>query len=317
MIIPQHSNVCESLFHLAHDVLGHFGFSKLYGSLQKSFYWPNMQWDLEHAYVPACADCQCNKLTTKKPMGPLHPLPIPDQCGDSVAMDFIGWLLEDEGFNCIVCFTDRLNSNVQIIPTHMDISVEDLAVILFDEWYCENGLLLEIISDSDKLFLSKFWQMLHKLTGVKLKMSTVYHPQSDGASKHSNKTINQCLQYHVEWNQTGWHQALPCVHFDIMNSINASTGFSPFQLHMGRNPRIILPLVFSSDGTIEDIWAIDVIEHLQTDIKEAQDNFLWAKISQSLSANEHYSNDFPFKKGNKVVLSTLHRHREYKAKDKH
>lgn len=93
-----------------------------------------MQQDLENAYVPACADCQRNKPTTKKLMGPLNPLLIPDQCGDSVMIDFIGPLPKDEGFNCIVSFTDHLNSDIQIIPTHTDISTEDLAVIFFDEW---------------------------------------------------------------------------------------------------------------------------------------------------------------------------------------
>lgn len=149
LIIPRTSNVCETLFHLTHDVLGHFGFSKSYGSLCKSFYWPNMRQDLEHAYVPACPDCQHNKPTTKKPLGPLHPLPIPDQHGDSVMMDFIGPLPEDEGFNCIVSFTDHLNSDIRIIPTRTDISAVDLAIIFFNKWYCNTRLPLEIISDCD------------------------------------------------------------------------------------------------------------------------------------------------------------------------
>lgn len=100
------------------------------------------------------------------------------------------------------------------------------------------------------------------------------------------------------------------VHFDIMNSINASTGFSPFQLWMGQSPRVIPPLISTADGSIEDIRAMDMIEQLQLDVKEAQDNLLQAKISQSLSANEHCSNEFPFEKGNQVVLSALHRQRE-------
>jgi hypothetical protein len=129
LIVPWNNTVCEGLFHLAHDVLGHFGFAKSYWSLWDSFYWPNMRRDLELVYVPMCADCQQNKATTKKPSGPLHPLPIPDQRGDSVTMDFIGPLLEDERYNCIVSFTDRLNSDIRIIPTRTDILVEDLAVI--------------------------------------------------------------------------------------------------------------------------------------------------------------------------------------------
>ena len=79
----------------------------------------------------------------------------------------------------------------------------------FDKWYCENGLPSDIISDRDKLFVSKFWKVPHKITGVKLKMSTAYHLQADSASEHTNKTVNQCLQYHVEQNQLGWVCALP------------------------------------------------------------------------------------------------------------
>jgi hypothetical protein len=163
-------------------------------------------------------------------------------------------------------------------------------VIFFNEWYCENGLPLEIVSDHDKLFISKFWQSLHGLMGVKLKMSTVYHLESNGMSKRSNKTINQCLQYHVKHNQMVWCRALPWVCFDIMNTINASTGFSPFQLQMGRSPCIIPPLIHSEDNDITDI------RNRETTTQRTG-NMLQAKISQSLAANEHRSDVFPFEKG--------------------
>lgn len=78
LIIPRHGTIRESLFRLAHDTLGHFGMDKTYGALRESFYWPNMRRDLELAYVPSCNACQCNKSSTRKPAGPLHPLPIPD-----------------------------------------------------------------------------------------------------------------------------------------------------------------------------------------------------------------------------------------------
>jgi hypothetical protein len=117
LVVPSNCNIQESLFRLAHDSLGHFGFEKLYGALRTSYYWPNMRRDLETAYVPSCSECQRNKSKTTRPAGPLHPLPIPDQRGDSVAMDFIGPLPEDNGYNCILTMTDRLNADIQIVPT--------------------------------------------------------------------------------------------------------------------------------------------------------------------------------------------------------
>jgi hypothetical protein len=112
-------------------------------------------------------------------------------------MDFIGPLPPDEGFDCILSITDRLHSDICIIPTWTNISAKELAVIFFNNWYCKNSLPLDIISDCNKLFISEFWQALHQLTGVKLKLSSSYHPQTDGVSERSNKTINQSLCYHI------------------------------------------------------------------------------------------------------------------------
>ena len=295
LIIPHTGSLRELLFQLAHDTLGHFGFDKTYGSLRSAYYWPNMRRDLEKGYVASCPECQPNKSSTLKLIGPLHLLPIPDQCGDSVAIDFIGPLPEDNGFNCIITFTDRLGSDIQLAATRTDIDAEQLAYVFFDKWYCENGLPADIVSDRDKLFISKFWKALHKLTGIKLELSTAYHPQTDGASKRTNKTVNQCLRYHVERNQQGWSRALPCIRFHIMNTINTSMGFTPFQLRMGWSLRLIPPLVTPlPTSSEEEISAHDVIKKLQNDVLEAQDNLLRAKISQSVEANKHRSLTFPF-----------------------
>ena len=76
--------------------------------------------------------------------------------GDLVAIDFLGLLPKDHGFNTIVTMTDRLGVDIHIAPTHMDITAEQFSVLFFDIWYCENSLPLEIVSDRDKLFVSTF-----------------------------------------------------------------------------------------------------------------------------------------------------------------
>jgi hypothetical protein len=115
-----------------------------------------MRTNLEQGYIPSCVDCQRNKNSSQKPTGPLHPLPVPDDRCDSVAMDFIGPLPSDKGHDCILTITDRLGSDIQIIPTSINLNARQLAVLFFDYWYCENGLPKEIISDRDKLFMSSF-----------------------------------------------------------------------------------------------------------------------------------------------------------------
>jgi hypothetical protein len=58
LTIPRFGTLCEDLFRLTHDSLGHFSAEKSYANIRDCYYWPNMRRDLESAYVPACADCQ-------------------------------------------------------------------------------------------------------------------------------------------------------------------------------------------------------------------------------------------------------------------
>lgn len=123
--------------------------------------------------------------------------------------------------------------------------------------------------------MSKFWKVSHSLTGVKLKMSTAYHPQTDGVLEHTNKMVNQALHYHVASTQKGWVRVLPRMQFDHMNTINKLTGFSPFQLWLGHSPCLIPPPVVPV-GPIapEKDQARALIAQLELDVQEAQDNLL-------------------------------------------
>ncbi len=297
--------------------MGHFGSDKSYALLRDSYYWPNMRRDLENLYVPTCDKCQRNKTSTRRPRGPLHPLPVPERRFTSVTIDFIGALPTDDGFNCIATFTDRLGADIRMVPCRTDMSADDFAELFFKHWYCENGLPLEIISDRDKLFMSKFWRALHRLTGVDLKMSTSYHPQTDGLSERTNKTVIQMIRYHVERTQRGWARALPLIRFQLMNTENASTGFTPFQLRLGCSPRVIPPLLNTNTDTVisdypeEGERARALLSQIETDVLEARDNLTLAKTNQAMAANTHRSSEHAYAVGDRVLLCTFHRRRDY------
>ena len=116
---------------------------------------------------------------------------------------------------------------------------------------------------------------------------------------------NRPENYHVH------DSALPRVHFAIMNMINASTKFSPFQLHMGRAPRIIPPLISRGKEKDDGIDAFERIERIQADVAEAKDNLMLAKLFQADHANRRRAPEDVYKVNDLVMLSTANRRKEY------
>ena len=199
----------------------------------------------------------------------------------------------------------------------MKATAEDTALLVFNHWYCMNGLPLDIVSDRDKLFMSRFWKALFQLTGEKLKMSSGYHPETDGASKRTNKMVNRAIHFHVERNQKGWVCALPRICFCTMNTINASMGYSGFQLRLGQSPCIIPPIVpshLSPKLCSAGPAAETVIAQLQNHVADAKDNLLLAKVAQAHYVKPSCADKIVYKVGNKVMLSTFHRRQEYKQR---
>jgi hypothetical protein len=297
LIVPHAGTICEDLFQLAHDALGHFGAKKSYASLHDSYYWPGMRRDLELSYIPACINCQQNKSSMSKPRGLLHPLPIPDKHNECVAMDFIGPLLEDDGYNCIMTMTDTLGSDIRIVPTTTDLNGRGAAELFFKHWFCENGLPDSLVCDHDKLFVGKFWRSLCKLSGIRLRMSSSYHPETDRSSKWTNKMVNQMIHYHVQRNQKGWAKALPLVRFQLMNMTNVSTNYSGFELRMGRSPRLIPSLdpkeIINENPDLKPavMKVKDILDRLKMDIEDAKDNLTAAKIQQAFHVNKNRRQD--------------------------
>jgi hypothetical protein len=98
-----------------------------------------------------------------------------------------------------------------------------------------------------------------------------------------------------------------------MNSINASTGFTPFQLCLGCSPPIIPPIM---PDTLDppknaEIDAKQIVSQIALDVEEAKDNLLQAKIFQAHYANRNCAEEPKYAVGDKVMLSTLHHHNEY------
>ena len=145
-----------------------------------------------HEYVNKCATCQKAKAKAKtlKPVGLLQPLPIPCQVWDDITLDFIEGLPCSQGKNTILVVVNRLNKSTYFIALSHPYSAKIVAEKFIKRVVKLHDMPKSIIRDRDPIFISKFWQEFFNLSGTKLKMSSVYHPQTDGQTK----VINRCLE---------------------------------------------------------------------------------------------------------------------------
>ena len=165
-------------------------------------------------------------------------MPIPFHPWGSIGMDFVGPFPKSKGFDYMWVVICRLTSLVHLTPVNTTIRASELAWVFMREIVRLHGIPESIVSDRDSKFTSKFWQELHRLLGIKLLMSTSFHPQTDGASERAIRSVTQILRSVVTSDQTDWVDHLPMVEFAINSSVSASTGYAPFELTYGYLPSI-------------------------------------------------------------------------------
>jgi hypothetical protein len=171
---------------------------------------------------------------------------------------------------------------------------------MFEEVYKYHGLPKNIISDRDVLFTSTIWKHLHKLIGTSLKMSSAYHPQTDGATERANRTVTQMLRQCIHPDQKDWVSKLPAIQFAINSAQSASTGFSPFFLNYGRAPR---SLIWNSAPQTEYAGVRNFALQQKLALMAAHDSIIAARVKQTRDSNRKRQIT-PFQVNDLVYLST-------------
>ena len=152
-------------------------------------------------------------------------------------MDFIIGLPESAGYTKIWVIVDRFSKMAHFIPLTTEVPIEQLALMFLKEIWRYHGLPESIISDRDSRFTSKFWTSLMKLLGVKLNVSTAFHPETDGQTERVNQTLEQYIRSYCSYQQDDWVELLPLAEYAYNTGTSESTRVSPFEINYGFNPQ--------------------------------------------------------------------------------
>ena len=148
-------------------------------------------------------------------------------------MDFIVSLLESQGYSRIWVIIDRFTKMAHFIPLKTQLPIQDLARTFLQEIWRLHGLPEEIISDRDSRFEGCFWDSLMKLLNVDVRMSTAYHPQTDGQTERVNQTLEQYLRNYCSYQQDDWFELLPLAEHAYNSATSESSKVSPFYANYG------------------------------------------------------------------------------------
>jgi len=305
MAIPSNKQLRTLILQEHHDIntAGHLGIDKTYESISRSFYWPKMIKDVRK-YINSCDSCQRNKGTNQQPAGLLQPLDIPNRRWEQVSMDFIVQLpTTHQGHDAIFVVVDRLTKRAYFIPTHTSVTAPEIATLFLNTIFKDHGIPQVIISDRDARFTSHFWKALFQELGTKLSMSTAFHPQTDGQTERTNRTLEEMLRAYVSYRQNDWDKYLALAEFAYNNSKQASTGFTPFELDAGQHPLTPVTLATRTSTPVESTNKF--LDQWKTMMEVAKDNLILAQQHQTEQANK-YRRHIEYNIGDKVLLSTRH-----------
>jgi transposase InsO family protein len=215
---------------------GHSGVPASYQRLKRLFAWSGLKSAVQ-LFVQSCPTCQQAKPDRAKYPGLLQPLPVPSMAWQSISMDFIDGLPLSKGKNCILVIVDRFSKYSHFVPLAHPFTAQSVAKLFLHNIYRLHGLPASIISDRDKVFTSRFWRELFRLAGVSLKMSSAYHPQTDGQTERVNQCLETFLRCFISASPTKWTDWICLAEFWYNTSWHSSLGHSPFFVLYGHHPK--------------------------------------------------------------------------------
>jgi len=228
------------------------------------------------------------------------PNAIPEKPWSHISADFITKLPLAQGYNAILVVCDCFSKMVHFIATTEKTSAEGLARLFQDHVWKLHRLPESITSDRGVQFAAAMMKELNNLLGIQMKLSTAYHPQTDGQMERINQELEQYLRVFIDYRQEQWPDWLGTAEFAYNNKIHIATKISPFKVSYGQDPR----MGFEGRRKGKYKAAEKFVERMKKIQEEAKAALEKAQEEMKKFANRRQEEGEEYKVGDLVLLST-------------
>ena len=265
--VPKDEELRVEIIRLHHDVpaAGHGGRWKTVELVTRNYWWPGVTRDVGK-YVEGCDSCQRMKNRTEEPAGKLKLSEVPQKTWTHLIVDFITKLLVVAGKDAILVVCNRLSKMTHFMAMTEGTSVEGLARLFQDNVWKLHGLPESVVSDRGPQFAAELTKELNQMLGIKTKLSTAFHPQTDGQTERMNQELEQYLRLFIEHRQKDWPEWLAAAEFTVNNKVHMATKISPFMANYGKELRMGEDI--RKKGKVER--AMEFVERMKKVYEEAE-----------------------------------------------
>ena len=222
-----------------HDQVGHLGQDRVLDLLRDRFYWPGMHADVV-SYINSCPRCLRRKSQQDK--APLMNTET-SQPLELIHLDYLKIEPSKGNIENVLVITDHFTGYVQAFPSKTQTALAT-AKLLWNNFILLYGFPAKIITDQGRNFESELIGHLCQLAGVQKLKTSPYHPQTNGQCERFNGTLLNMLGTLTPEQKKDWKGHVPALVYAYNCTRNASTGFSPYFLLFGREPRLPVDVEF-------------------------------------------------------------------------
>ena len=222
-----------------HDQVGHLGQDRVLDLLRDRFCWPGMHADVV-SYINSCPRCLRRKSQQDK--APLLNIET-SQPLELIHLDYLKIEPSKGNIENVLVITDHFTRYAEAFPSKTQTALA-IAKLLWNKFILHYGFPEKIITDQGRNLESELIGHLCLLAGVQKLRTSPYHPQTNGQCKRFNGTLLNMLGTLTPEQKKDWKSHVPALVHAYNCTRNAATGFSPYFLLFGREPRLPVDVEF-------------------------------------------------------------------------